>query len=160
MSVCLFPTTRQANLIIPCPYCRLEPRKGDLPAHMASCKFRPKLGRNSVQHLPSATGPATGTPVSRAGGTRTPPEAALPHRLAGMTVKELRAVAAESGVDMRHCVEKSEMVQALMRNAGASQPRKCMPAAPPNDGWAADAAGISGGRMPCSVCGRRFALDR
>jgi hypothetical protein len=130
---------------------------------MACCKKRPK------QHLPSATGPATqsaswaagvsGTPASRAGGTRTPPEAALPHRLAGMTVKELRAVAAESGVDMRHCVEKSEMVKALMRNAGASQPRKCMPAAPPDD-WAADAAGISGGRMPCSVCGRRFALDR
>jgi len=96
---------------------------------MASCKKRPK------QHLPSATGPeprsaswaagVSGTPVSRAGGTR----------------------------------EKSELVEALMRNAGASQPRRCMPAAPPDD-WAADAAGISGGRMPCSVCGRRFALDR
>ena len=44
---------------------------------------------------------------------------AKPGNLAGMGVKQLRALATEANVDLRHCVEKDEMVDALMRNNAA-----------------------------------------
>ena len=157
---------KQANLVVPCPYCQFETRKGDLPAHMAACKKRPKQRARTGQPgasfpVPKSCGAAAGGGRGHGAGGATTTEPALARKLAGMGVKELRALAAEAGVDLRHCVEKDEMVDALVRNnAGASQARARMPAAPHYDAWAADAAGISGGRMECSVCGRRFALDR
>jgi len=83
-------------------------------------------------------------------------------KLAGMSVKELRQFAADSGVDLRQCVEKRDMVEALCTKASrpqASASSQVGKSVQHND-WAAEAAGISGGRMPCSVCGRRFAMDR
>jgi len=147
---------KQVNLVVPCPYCQFETRKGDLPAHMAACKKRPKQRSRTGQ--PGASIPVSARAAHGAGGAPAA-EPALARKLAGMGVKELRALAAEANVDLWHCVEKDEMVDALVRNnAGASKARARMPA--DDDAWAADAAGISGGRMECSVCGRRFALDR
>jgi len=152
---------KQANLIVPCPYCQFETRKGDLPAHMATCKKRPKQHTRTGQPGASFLVPPSSARAAHGAGSAPAAEPALARKLAGMGVKQLRALATEANVDLRHCVEKDEMVDALMRNnAGASQARAHMPAAPPDDAWAADAAGISGGRMECSVCGRRFALDR
>lgn len=94
----------------------------------------------------------------------------LTKKMASMSIKELKHLAADRSVDLYHCVEKSDMVDALMGKLSRAQANSVA------QGWARDsgrnsmqhtmdagfaaASGISEGRMPCSVCGRRFALDR
>ena len=125
----------------------------DLALHMGACKKAPHARKPSVSKTPRAVHSAA------------PQE----QRLSGMSIKELRQAAADASVDVRHCVEKGDMIDAIMasqqrHNAGTRRPSHSAQGHYDNlragEAAAAEAAGISEGRMPCAVCGRRFALDR
>ena len=130
--------------------------------HMSMCKKAPARPKAVTSSSTSKAGPV---PRRSAG---------LKEMFESMSTKELRQAAADASVDVRHCVEKAEMIQAITSSMPAQRPagtavrtqtahhsaQNTYDALRAAEAAAAEAAGISEGRMACSVCGRRFALDR